>query len=94
MTSSMRRNVDPGELGGDLRPYAEAFADLEYLADEYDRLEKAYPEQWVAIHERNVVAADADHELLMQLLDNAHVDQRSALIFFVTTRPQVSGKFI
>jgi len=88
MTSNIRRKSEQG-VDSDLRPYAEVFADVEYLATEYDCLRDRYPDQWVAIFEQDVVATATSLEDLTRLLSSLGLTGRSPITEYFHSRPQV-----
>jgi hypothetical protein len=89
MTSSIRRDAAQQEPDAELRAYDEFRADLKFLATEYDELKKHHPDQWVAIHNRRLVATASELGDLLGCLGNLGLADRSPVIEFVRTTPQV-----
>jgi hypothetical protein len=85
----VQRNVKSSATDCSLRSYVEVQCDLDFLAEEYDRLVEIYPDQWIAIYDRKVVAADDDHSALLEHLGSDGVDARSAVVFFIASTPQI-----
>ena len=89
MAARSRRNDDPAVVEAELRPVAEFKADLAFLAVEYDRLLAQFPDQWVAIYDRQVVAKAAELDELLRNVEDEGVSSGSTVVEFLNSVPQL-----
>lgn len=63
-------------------------ADVVYLLKNREELMRQHSEQWVAIHDRKVVARSKTLEGLLAEMDARGIPKGSALVHFLTTKAQ------
>jgi hypothetical protein len=87
---SIRRNVPfPAGLIERLGRTMEEFrSDCEYLAAHRDQLTAQFPEKWVAVFDREVVASSRTLEGLMPKLERKGVNRSTSVIDYLTTKPK------
>ena len=79
------------ELGGEA--YIREMFDLhrehrQRMTDQYDDLVKKYPDQWVAITEREEPFVAGSSEELLAILDEEGIDRNTAARKFIPARPR------
>ena len=88
MSSIIRRNVDPDTLmPGLARIFAEFEADSLYLAEQRSELTRAYPDEWIAIHDGSVVAHAPEHQEVLDRLRTLNLNPGFTVTSFLNTRP-------
>ncbi len=68
-----------------LLPYQEA---TKYVASNYGKLLKKYPEQWVAVTGHDVITASPRRHVIRQRLRQAAVERNKIYVTFLTKKKQ------
>jgi len=66
----------------------EARADQDFWERNYQRFLELYPDKFVAAHDGDAVAADADLQQLVQLIEAKGLDLKEVRVRFITANPQ------
>ena len=79
------KGITVEEEMADLRRFGE---DCRYLGDHWDELLKQYPNHWVAVYRKEVIAAaSTQEELIKQVSDKGHRPGKIAMKFLDTNPP-------
>lgn len=73
------------ELSRILRPFEESAA---YVAKHHDELLEQYPEQWIAVSGKEVLAVSATRLGLIRKIRHLNVDAGNLDVTFLTRKPQ------
>ncbi len=88
-TGEFRANVDASEILDRLpRPYDRIRADFEYFAEHQDDLKVKYPDQFVVILSKAVVANAVGLEELDRLLTERDLRSKAPVVMFVEKTPR------
>ena len=69
------------------RDWDESSRNIELLNSNYDTLLNQYPDQWIALHHEQVIAAASTHEDLLLILDELGIRNTGELTEFMNTNP-------
>lgn len=59
------------------------------LSSDYPRMIEKYPDQWVAVHEGEVLSHAAQLDELLEAIDAADVPRKEVLIRFIESHPRI-----
>jgi hypothetical protein len=87
MPAIIERNADPSEALGWVERSPEDFRDdAEYLAQHKADLRKQYPDEWIAVFNKEVVAHSRNSRELLRELKKRGLENRSPLVDFLSTK--------